>query len=254
MPISSSAHLTIIPAFLGWEDPGLSFSAVLHLSTLLTVLIYFRKDLWNIGYGSIDSSRPEESRAESRRVLSAILIGTLPIGILGLTFKHFIEANLRTLQVTSVSLIVLAVLLAVSEKKGTRSKRFADLSFWQLQIIGLAQALALIPGVSRSGVCLTAGLFIALRRDEAAKFAFLLGIPAISAAGLLELLDLWKEGISAEMVTAVIVGSITSFVAGWLAIDGLIRYLKSHSTYVFVYYRVALGIMILGLLFSGYLQ
>lgn len=248
LPISSTAHLRIVPAILGWSDPGAAFTAVIQLGTLAAVFVYFWRDLAAIAGGTCRELAARQWSGAQSRLCAAILVGTVPIGVAGILGKHWIENELRSLTVIAATLIGLALVLAWAEKAGKRDREFAGLSFGEIQLIGLAQALALIPGVSRSGVTLTAALFLGLKRDEAARFSFLLGIPAIAAAGLFELKDLVEAGIDAAELNALAVGTAVSFVAGLAAIDGLLRYLKTRSTLIFIVYRILLGGAILGLL------
>jgi undecaprenyl-diphosphatase len=254
LPISSTAHLRIVPALSGWNDPGAAYTAIIQLGTLLSVFVYFRKDLASIIRGTGRDLRALNWHGADLRLAVAIVAGTLPIGVLGLLFKKQIEADLRGLPVIAGALILLAIVLALAERIGKRSRLTADLTFWQIQAIGLAQAMALIPGASRSGTTITAALLLGMRRDEAARFSFLLGIPAIAAAGVFQLKELIEVGVAPGMWSALIVGTVVSFVFGWLAIDGLLKFLKSRSTLVFIVYRIVLGVAILGLLKAGFLQ
>ena len=251
LPISSTAHLRIVPALVGWGDPGAAYSAVIQLGTLLAVFIYFRKDLYRITVGSLRDLRSEARWGADAGMSAAILTGTIPIGIFGIAFKDWIKTDLRSLWVIAGALIILAALLWWSDVKGKRTRVFTALTFWEIQFIGVAQALALIPGVSRSGVTLTAALVIGLRRDEAARFSFLLGIPAIGAAGVFELIELMRADISPEMMSALVIGTVTSFFSGMVAIEVMLRYLKTRSTLVFVIYRFLLGLALIGLMMAG---
>lgn len=252
LPVSSTAHLRIVPALLGWPDPGAAYTAVIQLGTLLAVLLYYRRDLVAIGSGCVVEARQGAWTTGSQlRLAAAILAGTVPIGVCGLLFKDSIETTLRGLPVIAASLILLALVLLYAEKRSAHTRPAATLSFWEIQLIGLAQAIALIPGSSRSGTTLTAALLLGLRRDEAARFSFLLGIPAIAAAGLFELKHLVEAGITPDQTAALVVGTITATISGWLAIEGLLRFLKSRSTMVFIVYRILLGAAILGLLAAG---
>jgi undecaprenyl-diphosphatase len=253
LPISSTAHLRIVPALLGWPDPGAAYTAVIQLGTLLAVLVYFRKDLVKLGTGSARELSARDWSGADLRMTLAILAGTLPIGILGLLFKRQIENDLRSLFVIASALIALAILLAIAEKIGKRTRGAESLTFWDVQIIGAAQALALIPGASRSGTTLTAALLIGMRRDEAARFSFLLGIPAVTAAGLFELKDLIESGLDSNGLWLLVIGTIAAFVSGLAAIEALLRFLKTRSTLVFIVYRILLGLAILGLLHRGIL-
>lgn len=239
LPISSTAHLRIVPAFLGWDDPGAAYTAIIQLGSVLAVLLYFRKDLSDLIKGSIKDVRGKEAR-----ILWAIIIGTAPICVAGLLFKKSIETELRGLNIIASTLIGLALVLALAERFGSRKRDANTLSFWQIQLIGIAQALALVPGVSRSGVTLTAALFVGLKRDEAARFSFLLGIPAIAAAGLFQLKEVFESPIVPGSEMVLLTGIVTAFIFSLIAIDGLIRYLKTQSTTVFIVYRIILGIVI----------
>lgn len=245
LPISSTAHLRIIPAFLGWDDPGAAFTAVTQIGTLIAVFVYFRKDiasLSNAFFRSVISLHPFET-LESRMAWW-ILLATLPIGVFGLLFKSLIESEFRSLTVIAISLIVLAVILAIAEKAGKRSRPIEKMKFLDTQLIGMAQALALIPGASRSGTTITAGLFLNLKREDAARFSFLLCIPAITLSGLFQLYEL-RDVLVGELGSALLVAILVSGVVGYLSIEFLLRYLRSHSTWLFIYYRIALGIIIL---------
>ena len=188
LPISSTAHLRIVPALAGWGDPGAAFTAVLQLGTLVAVVGYFLPDLLRMLRAAMaavrDRSRPPEPAA---RQLGYIVLGTLPVGIAGIAFKHAIEGSLRSLWVISGALIVVALALAWVERAARHTRDFDDIRLRDAMIIGCAQALALVPGVSRSGITLVAALALGLRRDAAARFSFLLGVPAIAAAGIFEL-------------------------------------------------------------------
>ncbi len=252
LPVSSTAHLRIIPALVGWPDPGAAYTAVIQLGTLLAVLIYYRAQLLAIASGSIAEARAGQWQSGPQiRLAAAIIAGTIPIGVLGLLFKDAIETTLRGLPVIATSLILLALALLYAERRGRHDRDAQSLTFGQIQLIGLAQAVALIPGASRSGTTLTAALLLGLRRDQAASFSFLLGIPAIAAAGVFELKHLVEAGITPDQSAALLVGTLTATVSGWLAIEGLLRFLRTNSTMVFIVYRVLLGLAIFGLLATG---
>ncbi len=254
IPISSTAHLRVVPALLGWKDEGAAFSAVIQMGTLLSTLIYFRKDIVNLTRGFIASlGKKDLIQNPESRIFLLITIGTIPIGICGLLFKGFIEGDARGLYVISSSLILLAIVLFLAEKKGTRTKNFEDITVKDGIIIGLAQALALIPGSSRSGVTITAGLFRGLKRDVTARYSFLLSIPAIGLSGLYELYS-EREQLLKEDLVMMLVATAVSAVVGYAAIAFLIRYLKTHSNLVFIIYRILLGITILTLLAQGVLS
>ena len=255
LPISSIAHLRVIPALLGWPDPGAAFSAVIQLGTLVAVLVYFGRDLGVMTRAvlqGIFDGRPWKK--QEARLAWFIVLGTLPIGVCGLVFKRYIEEDFRSLYVISASLIVLGILLWVAEGTATFRRDVSQVGFVDSQVIGLAQALSLIPGSSRSGTTMTAAMFLGLTREAAARFSFILGIPAIGAAGLFELRDLLRHGLSEAGMPALIVGNLASAVSGYLAIDLLLRYLRTRTTHVLVWYRIGLGLLLLTFLVAGVLE
>lgn len=254
IPISSTAHLRVVPALLGWKDEGAAFSAVIQMGTLIATLIYFRKDIINLTRGFISSlGKKDLIQNPESRIFLLIIIGTIPIGICGLLFKGFIEGDARGLYVISCSLILLAIVLFIAEKTGTKNKEFQDITVKDGIIIGLAQALALIPGSSRSGVTITAGLFRGLKRDVTARYSFLLSIPAIGLSGLYELYS-EREELLKEDLLMLVVATVVAGVVGYAAIAFLIRFLKTHSNLVFIIYRILLGITIIILLTQGILS
>jgi undecaprenyl-diphosphatase len=253
LPISSTAHLRIVPAFVGWEDPGAAFTAVTQLGTMAAVLLYFRADLWRIARAWVRSLRDRSARRElDARLGWYILLGTIPIGVFGLAFKDQIETGARDLYLIGVALIVLGLVLLVAEKVGTRERSIEQLTTRDGVALGFAQALALIPGVSRSGATITAGLFLGLDRPSAARFSFLLSVPAVVLSGLLELGSI-ASGEEGEHVGAgaLVIATFLAFVSGYAAIAFLLRFLATHSTVVFVVYRVALGTLVLVLVGAG---
>lgn len=254
IPISSTAHLRIIPALLGWKDIGAAYSAVIQMGTLIATLIYFRKDITELTEGFFRAFRNRDffSNPESR-IFLLIIIGTIPISVCGLLFKNFIEKEARGLYVISFALIVLAIILFVAEKTGKRTTDFKQIRIKDGIVIGIAQALALIPGSSRSGVTITAGLFMGLKRDVAARYSFLLSIPAIALSGLYELYK-ERELLLSENKTGLLIATIVSGISGYIAIAFLISYLKTRTNYIFIVYRILLGILILVLLSMGVLQ
>jgi len=249
LPISSTAHLRIVPALAGWPDAGAAFTAVLQLGTLAAVVGYFLPDLLRMLRASIaaltDRSRPPEPAA---RQLGYIILGTLPVGVAGLVFKHHIEGSLRSMWVIATAMIVVALALLWAERTARHSRDYEDIRLRDAMIIGCAQALALVPGVSRSGITLVAALAIGLRRDAAARFSFLLGVPAIAAAGVFELKPLLKaHDVSASVLA---VGLLAAAGAGYASIAWLLRFLRARTTIPFVVYRIALGVVLLALLFT----
>jgi undecaprenyl-diphosphatase len=256
LPISSTAHLRIVPAFAGWEDPGAAFTAVTQLGTMAAVLLYFRQDLWRIARAWTRSLRDRSARRElDARLGWYILLGTIPIGIFGLAFKDQIETGARDLYIIGTALIVLGLVLLLAEKVGKRDRSIEQLSTRDGVALGFAQALALVPGVSRSGATITAGLFLGLDRESAARFSFLLSIPAVVLSGLLELGSI-ASGEEGENVGtgALVIATLFAFVSGYAAIAFLLRFLATHSTVVFVVYRVALGVLVLALVSAGTIE
>ena len=193
LPVSSTAHLRVLPYFLGWEDPGAAFSAAVQLGTLAAVFIYFAGDIKRLIAAAWEGLRLRDLRhSQDSLVAWAIVPGTLPIAVFGLGFRDFIETEARGLSIVASALIGGAVMLLIAEKAGKRDRGMESLGFWRIQFIGLCQALALIPGSSRSGVTIAGGLLAGLHRKEAARFSFILGLPAIAASGLLQLLELMR--------------------------------------------------------------
>lgn len=254
LPISSIAHLRVVPALLGWPDPGAAYSAIIQLGTLAAVFVYFARDLRVMTRAAIQGvvdGRPLGTR--EARLAWYIMAGTLPIVVFGLGLKRYIVGPFRSLYVISGSLILLGILLWIAERTASFNRDVEKIGWWDSQLVGLAQALSLIPGSSRSGTTMTAAMFVGLSREAAARFSFLLGIPAIGAAGLYELLELIRHGLEGIGTTNLIVGIVTSAVSGYLAIDLLLRYLRTRTMHVFVWYRIGLGILLLALLAKGVL-
>jgi undecaprenyl-diphosphatase len=253
LPISSTAHLRIVPALAGWEDPGAAFTAVTQLGTMAAVLLYFRSDLSRIARAWLRSLRDRSMRRDTDARLGwYILLGTIPIGIFGLAFKDQIETGARDLYLIATALIVLGLVLLVAEKVGTRDRSIEQLTARDGVALGFAQALALVPGVSRSGATITAGLFLGLDRPSAARFSFLLSVPAVVLSGLLELSSI-ASGEEGQQVGAgaLALATLLAFVSGYAAIALLLRFLATHSMIAFVVYRVALGVLVLALTASG---
>ena len=253
LPISSSGHLLFVPALLGWDDPGAAFTAVIQLGTEAAVLIYFRKDLWNIARDWTESIFKPEMRGElNTRMGWYLIIATIPISILGLTFQNQIETAARNLWLVGSMLIIFGLVLGRADRVGSQEREVGELSFKDGVIIGLAQSLALIPGVSRSGATISAGLFLNLNREAAARFAFLLAIPAVVLSGFYELYKLLsgKEHFGEPMIN-IAIATAFAFVVGYAVIAWFLRYLTSHSMSLFVWYRLIVGAGILTLTAAG---
>jgi undecaprenyl-diphosphatase len=250
LPISSTAHLRIVPAFVGWQDPGAAFTAVVQLGTMAAVLLFFWRDLWGIAREFLLGLRRAEHRATLEfRMGLLIIIGTIPIGIFGLIFKDQIESGARDLYVIGVAMIVLGLVLLWSERVGSRTRELGSITTRDGIVIGCAQACALVPGVSRSGATITAGLFLGFDRPAAARYSFLLSVPAVVLSGLFELRKIGEGGGAGAVPTAI--ATLAAFVVGYASIALLLRYLASHSTLVFVVYRVAVGALVLALAGAG---
>ncbi|MDD8017130.1 MAG: undecaprenyl-diphosphate phosphatase [Bacteroidota bacterium] len=263
LPISSTAHLRIIPALLGWGDPGAAFTAVIQFGTLVAVLIYFYNDIVHITSAVIKGIATRNFLHNRDAQLGwMIAAGTIPIVVFGLTFKHSIETSLRSLYIISASMILLAIVLTIAEmvtkKRAARKEKLKsldNLSWKESIVIGLWQSLALIPGSSRSGTTITGGLFLGLDRETAARFSFLLSLPSVFAAGILELVKQRHELLSINIgATNLIVSTIVSGIVGYASIAFLLDYLKKHTTYLFIVYRIIVGICLLYLLSTGVLQ
>ena len=258
VPISSTAHLKAVPVFLGWGDPGVSFTAVIQLGSIVAVLWYFWSDLVQITRGMVHAIRTSDYQSQDFWLAVGIGLGTIPIVVLGLGIKvfepSFYETTLRSMSSIAIVSIVMALLLALSEYIGRHKRDFGDLTAKDGIIIGFAQALALMPGASRSGSTMTAGLFNHLDRATAARFSFLLGIPAITLSGLVELQGLVETGVAGSSLIPLIGGLISSAVFSYLAIAWLIKYLQKRSTWLFVWYRLVFGIVILAAVGLGWLK
>jgi undecaprenyl-diphosphatase len=263
LPISSTGHLTLAGKLMNLisedhPEQWTAFIAVIQLGTLLAVLVYFWKDLISITKDFFQDNLIKPVKYSEQKINSKlgwlIIIGTVPVVIIGLAFKDAIEGALtKNLYVIAASLIVLALVLALAEKTAKFKKDLENITILDSIIIGFAQALSLIPGSSRSGTTITAGLFVGINRSAAARFSFLLSIPAVLASGVLQLYEAMKF-IDHTMVINIIVATIVSGVSGYLAIDFLLKYLKKNTTFLFVYYRIALGIFILILLLNNIIQ
>jgi undecaprenyl-diphosphatase len=254
LPISSTAHLRIAPELFGWKDPGAAYSAVIQLGTVAAVLIYFRKDIVTLVAAFFRGlARREPFGTLESRLAWFVLVGTLPVGVCGLAFKKLIENQFRSLYVISGSLIILALILFAVERYASHQRTLADMGWKDGIIIGLWQALALIPGSSRSGTTLTGGLSLGFKREDAARYSFLLSIPATTLAGVFELKHL-LEATERPSALSLWVGTLVAFGSGMAAIAWLLSYLRSRTTLVFVVYRVALGVLLLVLLQAGKLQ
>ena len=252
LPISSSAHLKVVPLLIGWEDPGLSITAAIQLGSILAVITYFRKDLQKILKGITLALKYGQWREKDARLGIAIFLGTIPILLTGMSIKlfwiGFENSILRSIPFIALISIFMALLLAISERFGTQEKRLSKVSGKDGLFIGLGQILALIPGVSRSGITLTTALIYGWKREDAARFSFLIGIPAITFAGLVELKNTFNINSQFQLnndILPLIIGIISATVVSWLVIDWLLEYLQKNSTWIFIFYRLLFGVTLL---------
>jgi undecaprenyl-diphosphatase len=249
LPISSTAHLRLVPAVLGWPDGGAAFAAVIQLGTLLAVVGFFLRDLLRM---LAAAAKPATRKDLDARMLLYIIAGTIPIGVVGILAKHAIEGPLRSIVVIASSLIVVGVVMAVVERTARHERPLEAITLRDALLVGLAQALALIPGTSRSGITLVAAMLLGFRRDAGARFSFLLSIPAVAAAGVFELPKLLHDREIGT--TALVVGLATAAISGYLSVAWLLRFLRTRTTYGFVVYRVLLGLGLVAALLAGRLQ
>jgi undecaprenyl-diphosphatase len=255
LPVSSSGHLRITSAIFFGRDAGASFTAVTQLGTEAAVLIYFFKDIWRIVRTWFVGLRDRSVRASlDYRMGWYVIIGTIPIGVFGLLFKDQIRTAGRNLYLISFTLIFFALVLAFAEYWGRQTRTLENFRLRDGVVMGFAQAMALIPGVSRSGGTLTFGLLLNLTRETAARYSFLLAIPAVVLSGVFSIPDVFEPaepGTAAPTVAQMVVATVIAFAIGYAAIAWLLRYVAHHTLYLFVLYRVALGTLVLCLLLTG---
>ena len=254
LPISSSGHLAIASRVLFADDAGASFTAVTQLGTELAVLVYFARDIWRIAKAWVDGIVVKAHRDNpDYRMGWYVIIGTIPICVLGLLFKDEIRSGARNLWIIAIALMVFSAVIAAAEYVSRQTRHAEQLRWPDAVTVGVAQCLALVPGVSRSGATISAGLFLGLDRELAARFGFLLAIPAVFASGLFSLPDAFqpvREGMSATGAQLLVAVAI-AFAVGLVAIAWLLRFLVRHSMYWFVAYRVVLGVVVMVLLGTG---
>lgn len=249
LPISSTAHLRIVPEFFNWEDPGAAYSAVIQIGTMLAVIIYFFKDL--VKYFSaviLEIPQLKFGQKLESKLGWFILIGTIPIGVAGLLLENFIENQARSLYIVAFNLFFFALLLAMAEKLSKRKYTIEELTFYRAMLMAFAQVFALIPGASRSGVTITGGLFAGLTREAAARFSFLLSVPAVFLSGMYEFYK-YLPIFTQENLLSLLIATIFSFISGYLSIGFLLRYLRTKSTFIFISYRIALSVLIFVLIY-----
>ena len=252
LPISSTAHLKVVPYLFGWSDPGVSFSASLQLGSAFAVIYYFRDDITIIVHSLFSIFRHRMPfKDDNTRLVTYIFVANIPIFVFGLLIKlywqNFSDSNIRGLFSIAIISIVMALLLGFAEIYGKRKKIFADINLRDVILLGMSQSLALFPGVSRSGITLTSALFSGIERKTAARFSFLVGIPAISISGFVELFTIFRTASLIDIVPTII-GIISSFLSSIFAIDVFLRFVAKNNTFVFVYYRLIFGTLILSTL------
>ncbi len=254
LPISSSAHLRIFPELFGWGDPGAAFTAVIQIGTEVAVLLYFRKDIWRIvSTWARSLVRPEYRGHLDARMGWYIIFGSLPIVVLGVLLKDVIEEQFRSLYLVATMLIVFGIVLGIADRVGSTDKQIKEMGLRDSALMGLAQACALVPGVSRSGATLSMGRFLGYDRAAATRYAFLLAIPAVVGAGIFELPEI-SSGDNSYGWGPTLVATVVSFVVGYAAIAWLLRFVSTNSFMPFVVYRVALGLATFALLGAGVLS
>ncbi|MEV0486799.1 undecaprenyl-diphosphate phosphatase [Streptomyces sp. NPDC050508] len=265
LPVSSSAHLRLTAAFSGWKDPGAAFTAITQLGTEAAVLIYFRKDVGRILAAWFRSLTNKEMRRDHDAQMGwLVIVGSIPIGVLGVTLKDQIEGPFRDLRITATMLIVMGVVIGVADRLAARDetggrhrapkqlKTLVDLNAKDGLLYGLCQAMALVPGVSRSGATISGGLFMGYTREAAARYSFLLAMPAVLASGAFELKDAAEEGHVAWGPT--MFATVIAFMVGYAVIAWFMKFISHKSFMPFVYYRIALGIVIIALVTAGALS
>jgi undecaprenyl-diphosphatase len=256
LPISSSAHLALTPWLFGWADQGLEFDIALHFGTLFSVLIYFFRD-WlrilanGVGMGDMPVLGQDPALDRNPKMLWYLIAATIPAGVAGLLFKDTVESTLRSPYVMGGMLIAVGLLMWLTEKWAKHERTIGEMNLKDCLFIGCAQALALIPGTSRSGITMTAGLARNLDRSTAARFSFLLSTPIVAAAALKGLYDLRKHGaLTPEMIPSLAIGIVVTAITGCFVISVLLKFLRTNSVVPFVVYRIAFGLFVIGLAFT----
>lgn len=255
LPVSSSGHLRIVSQLFWGEDAGASFTAVIQLGTEAAVLVYFAKDIWRILSAWFRGLANKSQRGFDYRMGWMVIVGTIPVSLVGVLLKDVIREGARNLWITASMLVIFSFVFILAEKLGSKKRSFDKLTMKDAIIMGLAQCLALIPGVSRSGGTISAGLFVGLNREVAARFSFLLAIPAVLASGLFSLPDAFDPAAGqAASGAQLLVGTAIAFVLGYASIAWLLKFVSHHSFSWFAAYRIPVGLAVMGLLAAGVLQ
>ncbi|MCX7878289.1 MAG: undecaprenyl-diphosphatase UppP [Ignavibacteria bacterium] len=250
LPISSTAHLRIMPSFFGWDDIGSAYTAVIQIGTMASIVIYFRKDISMMLKAFFLSLKKKDFSSDGVRLFFNVALGTIPILIAGYSFKSLIDNEFRSLYVMSATLIIFSFIMAFAERFSKKTREISQITLADALFIGIFQALALVPGTTRSGATITGAFFRNMNRESAARFSFLLSIPAILISGLYKLYDEWEllfrtEESLAGLMTATIVSGVVGYIAIWF----LLLYLRTHSLNLFIYYRILLGVVVLVFLY-----
>jgi undecaprenyl-diphosphatase len=265
LPISSTAHLFLVRWLMGWPEPGLNFDVALHVGTLLSTLVYFAPTwvrLVRVAFGgqarisdetAEHALSPEQARQE-RLLLWFLMAATVPGALAGVLLKKHVETTFRSAELMAWMMILVAFVMWWADRVATQRKSLEAVTLGDALLIGVAQAAALVPGVSRSGSTISAALFRGLSRDAAARFSFLLSTPIIAGASLLKAREVWRDGLAPEMQLPFLVGTVVSALVGYAAIAGLVRYLRTRDLKIFVVYRVVFGIIILALVYFAHLR
>ncbi len=246
LPISSSAHLLMVPWIAGWTEPPFVFDTSLHIGTLIALLIYFRTDIINLLVSFIRLLKEKNIKENpDGRLAVLIIIGSIPAGLIGFLFENIIEKKLHSPYIIVTTLIVLGIFLWLIDRLSKKTRTLEGITVKDAIVIGIAQAMALIPGTSRSGITMTAALLMNFNRETAARFSFLLSIPITAAAALFKLKDLLKMNMTSEVITNFSVGILVSGIVGFLCIKYLLKFLRTNSFAVFAIYRIIVGLFLL---------
>jgi undecaprenyl-diphosphatase len=252
LPISSSAHLRIFGDLFGWGDPGAAFPAVVQIGTEIAVLVYFRHKIWSIiRTWTLSLFRPALRGELDARMGWYVILGSIPIAILGVAFEDQIQTLARDLRLIAATLIIMGIVLFVADRFGSHTVRLDELALRDALLFGLAQACALVPGVSRSGATISMGLALGYRRQDAAEYAFLLAVPAVLGSGLFQLPDV--AALGRDVLTEAVIAGVVAFVLGYVTIAWLMRYVSTHNYTLFVAYRITLGVAVIVMLGTGVL-
>ena len=251
LPISSTAHLALVPWLLKWQDPGLTFDIALHAGTLIAVLVYFWRE-WLIMLGTLVGRKlANPDQGYDRKLFGYLVLATFPAGLAGWFFEDAIKHQLRSPFVMASALIVVALVMLVGEKLSSHRRSMSEVTLLDAMLVGVAQAIALVPGVSRSGITMTAGLLRGMTRPTAARFSFLLSTPIIAGAALKEGIDVLRTGLPDDMLVPFVVGTLVAGFFGYLVIAGLLRYLATNTFKIFIVYRLIFGVIVFLLGWGG---